>query len=519
MIQYVILCALAAPALKAPQECQPGLSVAPAASFGQSLSIRGNTLAISEPGFQAFPDAGDRGRVSIFGRDSESGPWELEALLTLPPTAPNLGFGASISTDGDRIAIGAKPKLSASMTNGGVFIYTKVFNDWVFTDLVQPAASGIDGFGDDVALNGGRLFVLSSGAFGQVNDAPAVYDFKLTPSGWTEQSSFTGSSLGIPTIGPDICASGELLSIRHYPSNPFGGAADTSVFRILPGSTLLLGVVTGPDGVTAHLQTCIDGSSVFCNYGGPGPQPTTNVLKWDALNLNAPPETFTITHQDTSARVSLDTHDGRLAVRTIDGSIDSVQILDWVGALQIVASGEVCPSLEGASTKLAPIAVDGDGAVAGAPTTLSGLAVPLVATTPGQLVPAKRLSPFASVSASLGGTVEFNTQFGPSEAGSLSWILGSLTGSAPGVPTAAGVIPLAPDGYTLSILQSPITGPIPGSLGLLDPSGGRVIELTVPPNVIQTMPGVTAFHAAVTLDLLTFDVRSISNSVELLIDS
>lgn len=100
----------------------------------------------------------------------------------------------------------------------------------------------------------------------------------------------------------------------------------------------------------------------------------------------------------------------------------------------------------------------------------------------------------AALSLSAGGTVGLSLLAGPGHAGGVYLLLGSASGTSPGVPVDALTLPLNPDGYLTYTLLSP-AGLLSGSLGLLDPAGSAQATLTVPAGANPTLAGLVLHHA------------------------
>ncbi len=79
-------------------------------------------------------------------------------------------------------------------------------------------------------------------------------------------------------------------------------------------------------------------------------------------------------------------------------------------------------------------------------------------------------------------------------AGRTYWVLGSFSGSAPGLPIGGEHLPLNYDLYTSFLLTYPNTV-IPGSLGALDGEGRAETVLAVPPGAPPALLGATIHHA------------------------
>lgn len=108
-----------------------------------------------------------------------------------------------------------------------------------------------------------------------------------------------------------------------------------------------------------------------------------------------------------------------------------------------------------------------------------------------------------SLSLAAGGTQTLTLEAGLSHAGLLYLILGSASGTSPGLFVNAVSLPLNLDGYLLWSLSSAGTGLFQGTLGFLDASGGGTASLSVPAGASPSLIGLTLHHAG-----LVFDVSS-----------
>ncbi|MHC4893997.1 MAG: choice-of-anchor Q domain-containing protein, partial [Planctomycetota bacterium] len=100
------------------------------------------------------------------------------------------------------------------------------------------------------------------------------------------------------------------------------------------------------------------------------------------------------------------------------------------------------------------------------------------------------------VSAAAGGAQDFAVDFGPSGAGDLMWILGSLSGFSPGVNVGGVSVPLNVDSYTTSLLLAPAAPPILNGFQVLDTDGRAEATLDIPAAAAVPAIGVTAVHSA-----------------------
>lgn len=106
------------------------------------------------------------------------------------------------------------------------------------------------------------------------------------------------------------------------------------------------------------------------------------------------------------------------------------------------------------------------------------------------------------MSVSEGGAQLLPIAAGPELAGSPYWVLGSLSGTGPGIELAPHVeLPLVFDAYTLWTLQHPNEQPLEASLGILNDGGEATAWLDVPAGAPAALAGLELAHAAVVFDM------------------
>jgi choice-of-anchor B domain-containing protein len=144
---------------------------------------------------------------------------------------------------------------------------------------------------------------------------------------------------------------------------------------------------------------------------------------------------------------------------------------------------------------------------AGPPPAISTPNVVLSAVIPG-------------ISLSLGGEQMLRLDAGREHAGKPYLLLGSVSGTAPGISLPGLVVPLHLDAYTHFGLVSPNTPPLAHSQGLLDGDGRAAATFSLPPGTDPGLAGLTIHHAFLVFDdaLAPGDVLRVSNpwSVSLL---
>lgn len=123
----------------------------------------------------------------------------------------------------------------------------------------------------------------------------------------------------------------------------------------------------------------------------------------------------------------------------------------------------------------------------------------------------------SAISATTGGQATMSLDAGVAHAGETYLVLGSLTGTSPGVPLAPGlVLPLVGDAYTQILFALPNTLIAP-SLGALDAAGKATATFTLPAGVVALVAPLTLHHAYVVFGTYGAPVFA-SNAVDLTID-
>ncbi len=107
-----------------------------------------------------------------------------------------------------------------------------------------------------------------------------------------------------------------------------------------------------------------------------------------------------------------------------------------------------------------------------------------------------------TMSVTQGGAQKFTLDAGPAHAGETYAVLGSITGTAPGVAFPSGVtLPLTLDFYTSVTFLYANSPVFPGSFSTLDAQGRATAAVNLPSSIIHpSAVGLTIFHAFVTVD-------------------
>ena len=126
----------------------------------------------------------------------------------------------------------------------------------------------------------------------------------------------------------------------------------------------------------------------------------------------------------------------------------------------------------------------------------------------------------SSLSLASGGTQPLALTGASAYAGKHYVVLGSLSGTSPGIPTGLVVLPLNLDAYLLWTIQNPNSPLLSNSLDIVNALGFALASFNLPAGSDPALAGATVHHAAAILDLDagfagTGDVIAFSNAVPL----
>lgn len=101
----------------------------------------------------------------------------------------------------------------------------------------------------------------------------------------------------------------------------------------------------------------------------------------------------------------------------------------------------------------------------------------------------------STLSLASGGTQQFQLRAGPAFAGELYLLLGSASGTSPGLPLGGGLLPLNPGPYFSLTLNNPNAAPLAQSFAVLDGAGEAQASFSLPPASSPALAGLSVHHA------------------------
>ena len=131
----------------------------------------------------------------------------------------------------------------------------------------------------------------------------------------------------------------------------------------------------------------------------------------------------------------------------------------------------------------------------------TGMSAPEVMTSITWTAPPAFASDVTGLSLSAGGTAQLTLSAGAEHAGRLYLVLGSTSGTAPGLPIDDLLLPLNPDAYFQFTLANPGGGVLTDALDFLDAGGQASAALAIPAGANPVLAGSAADHAYVVIDV------------------
>ena len=188
------------------------------ADFGYSVAIEGNTIAVGATRANGTGD--ETGAVYVFVREGDA--WSQEARLTASDGVKGDSFGNSVAIDGTTVVTGAPLDDHGGESSGSVYVFVQPEGGWADATedlkLVAGDAEAKDEFGASVTIDGDRLAVGAPGDDLAAADSGSVYTFVRDGVGWVQEGLLDGidlakgDGLGRSTaIAGDVLASGAPL--------------------------------------------------------------------------------------------------------------------------------------------------------------------------------------------------------------------------------------------------------------------------------------------------------------------
>ena len=173
--------------------------------------------------------------------------WNYHALLNPVELEEDARFGASIQISGDLAFIGATGGVNETgIKSGVVYIFRLLNGSWQFEDKLSVETPGVFWFGQQIAVDNGRILISATATVNGISFWPVVYMFELDNSGWEQTEVFyldQNSNFGI-----SLALDGDWLAIGNNLGN--GGV---HLYRAEDNSWQAHAVLKAPDDSTRHI--------------------------------------------------------------------------------------------------------------------------------------------------------------------------------------------------------------------------------------------------------------------------
>ena len=479
--------------------------------FGRDVDVDGDRMIVASVD-----------RVHVLERQPD-GSWAEVAHITAP-NAATVYFGFAVALEGDRALISALfDGLSPDDDDGVCYVYERQRGgSWIPVAAFDDEVDGIVArFGWDVALDGERAVVSDDTVLEFVDSvtgfrrgAAYVYE-RQTDGTWTQVAKLYPTSGPIPTIAPHafghrVALDGDRLVVSCPSDSTFAEGAAFVFERQTDGTWVEVAKLEAEveaSNAFFGAAVAIAGDRVVASVDPPGTvghpgfahvferQPSGAWTRVAKLEKPAP------TPNDGFGR-SVAVEGERIVVsawactggahvfdRAPDGS--------WRHTIEVAVNGADVVALEGGraavsakpcSSPLVVHAFDAGALYHGAPT----------------------------VSTNAGGAQSLYLRAGAEHSGELFLLLGSLSGTSPGVALDDVVLPLLPDAYTLFLLDGAGAGVVSPFAGVLDAQGAADAAFTLPAGSTPALAGLVLHHAFVAIDVAgSGNVELASNAARL----
>lgn len=435
--------------------------------FGASVALQAGRLVVGAPASSS--GIGSTGTAYVYDTDP-SGTLQLSASLTAPEASP-LGptyFGGATALSGDRLAIGAPGGLSAfGFASGAVYVYTLLpTSGWTPVAKLAPTPpvlGGADEFGSSCAMEGERVVVGMPGdnAFGHASGAVFVFE-KLGPT-WVQTAVLRASDAASgDALGRCVALAGDRI-VAGAPGvgDGFSSTGAVYVFEKLAG------------GWTETARLIPSTSSPYSQFG------MSVTLAGGRLAVGAQFAAYLLERSASGWKQLayfdlFQPHQNPLGMGLV---LDDTSLV--VGSSYHLGTG---------------------GAWAFDVSHAGDSFVPCVDT----------------IAVSSGGVASMSLTAGPTQAAAPYLVLGSVSGTSPGLMVGSVPLPLNPDAYFSLLATNPNSVILPDSLGTLDANGNALVHLVLPAGLPPALAGLTLWHASLVFSTAGAPVAG-TNAVSLLL--
>lgn len=496
--------------------------------FGFEVDVSGDRMIVGAPTTDRL-NLND-GAAYIYDRQS-NGDWTFTAELFFTSPDQDDFFGYDVAIDGDRAAVSALLDDDVNVDAGAVYIFEHQ-GGGVWNEIAKVTASdGMvgDQFGRAISLDGDRLAV---GAWGVNNARGAVYVSNLIVGVWTENAKLSpqgvapGDQVGIAIdLDGDRVIAGSNLDdhtatmdagaayIWEYNAGQDSWRQRAKLVANPPGQNDNFGIAVAIDGDRAAVGNPGQDSNGFVQNGSVHVFERTMSATWPQV------DEFSAANDATSNQygygVSLEGDRmlvGGNAANNLQGAgyyLERQTSGTWLEVIELEASDGLDNDFMGEV-----VAMSGDNLV----TTAYGKDEVGTGTPGVGQVYTYRVGTLfhgpPEISLATGGGHDLLVRAGQAFGGQLYLVLGSASGTTPGIPDPQTgiVVPLNFDAYFQSVATSGATFLFFPWFGFLDSDGKADSVFGLPPGSDPSFAGIELDHCVVLIDLFGSGVLSLATN-------
>lgn len=221
--------------------------------FGAGISLDGTRIAV---GARQADISGNLDQGAVYIYDFNGSDWNQVAKLTAYDGTANDWFGVSVSLSGDRLAVGAyQADISGNTSQGAVYVFdlSGAVSTWNGSQqrLIASDGASHDAFGISVSLSGSRLAVGSVQADirGNANQG-AAYIFDFSGGSWSETQKLVAVDGAANDFFGRVFLDGDRLAVGAWRASISGNSQQGAayVFDLTGGHWNQTAKLTAADG-------------------------------------------------------------------------------------------------------------------------------------------------------------------------------------------------------------------------------------------------------------------------------
>jgi hypothetical protein len=493
--------------------------------YGEAVAIDGDRAVVGAP-FEGSLGP-NTGAAYVYERSGDD--WLETAILSASDAALFSGFGTAVDIEGDTLVVGAPSRDGVNPFSGAIYVfdYDQPSGTWNETaKLVASDGQGFDEFGESVSISGASLVVGATGVDLIGNNSGAAYVYRNTGGVWSEKQKIAPSNgLDNDAFGVSVSMDGSTLMVGANQTAAGGavyvfdriGSTWTQVQQLAPAGLAALdqfgedvslsgttAIIGSPATADAGVNT---GSAYVFDYDGSTWNETVKLLASDATT-----RTKFGTSVGLDGTVAVVGAPGDFAIFGLGGNQGKAYTFALVGASWTETGGMQALDKGADDFFGSHVDVSGNRAIFSAPRnddsgTESGSAYFFKADTGVALFGCTE-----AISLAAGGVQNLKLNPPASFAMRPYFLIGSASGSSPGIPFSGFTIPLNPDAYLLFTVNSPNTPPLGNSFGTLSGAATANATFTLGAGTDPSLAGLTVSHAFAVLDPTFTSLLFVSNA-------